>query len=141
MLGELITEERGKVTGRRILDSQAGKMETSFTAMGKVKGAEGMDMGKYLRECHSDKKMIGRFAPNLCSCFESVVVDPIMDDRVLPVVCCIAVVCHRLIPYRRCLLATRFGGYRSGLASARMDCLPGMRMADSLVIHRMGPIL
>jgi len=38
MLGELITEERGKVTGRRVLDSQAGKMETSFTAMGKVKG-------------------------------------------------------------------------------------------------------
>ena len=68
MLGELIIEERGKVTGRRILDSQAGKMETSFTATGKVKGAEGMDMGKYLRECHNDKKMIGRFTPNLFLC-------------------------------------------------------------------------
>jgi hypothetical protein len=60
MLGELITEERGKVTGRRILDSQAGKMETSFTAMGRVKGVEGMDMGTYVSWMLPDGSMEGK---------------------------------------------------------------------------------
>jgi hypothetical protein len=60
MLGELITEERGKVTGRRILDSQAGKMETSFTAMGKAKGVEGMDMGTYVSWMLPDASMEGK---------------------------------------------------------------------------------
>jgi len=58
MLGELITEERGKVTGRRVLDSQAGKIEHSFTAMGKVKGVEGMDMGTYVSWMLPDGSMV-----------------------------------------------------------------------------------
>ena len=60
MLGELIIEERGKVTGRRILDSQGGKMETSFTTMGKVKGIEGMDMGTYVSWMLPDGSMEGK---------------------------------------------------------------------------------
>ena len=60
MLGELITEERGKVTGRRVLDSQAGKMEVSFTATGKVKGIEGTDMGTYVSWMLPDGSMEGK---------------------------------------------------------------------------------
>jgi hypothetical protein len=37
-LGELIIEERGKITGERVLDVQVPKMETSFTVEGNYKG-------------------------------------------------------------------------------------------------------
>jgi hypothetical protein len=42
MLGDQISEEKGKVTSQRILDVEGGipKMETSFTATGNYRGAE-----------------------------------------------------------------------------------------------------
>jgi hypothetical protein len=60
MLGELIAEEKGKVTGRRILDSQTGKIEVSFTATGKAKGVEGMEMGTYVSWMLPDGSMEGK---------------------------------------------------------------------------------
>ena len=46
-LGELIIEDRGKITGQRVLDVKGPKTETSFTMQGKYKGAEGTDVGTY----------------------------------------------------------------------------------------------
>ena len=42
MLGDLIGEEKGKITGQRVLDVEGGKskMETSFSATGKYRGVE-----------------------------------------------------------------------------------------------------
>lgn len=49
MLGEMIGELRGKVTGNRVLPSggQAPKVETSFQESGKILGVEATDMGTY----------------------------------------------------------------------------------------------
>lgn len=49
MLGDLIVEEKGKITGQRVLDVEGGipKMETSFSATAKFKGLEATDMGTY----------------------------------------------------------------------------------------------
>lgn len=49
MLGEMIGEFRGKVTGNRVLPSegQAPKVETSFQQSGKILGVEATDMGTY----------------------------------------------------------------------------------------------
>jgi len=60
MLGELISQVTGKVTSRRILDSQAGKMEVSFTAAGRVKGTECMEMGTYSSWMLPDGSMEGK---------------------------------------------------------------------------------
>ena len=46
-LGELIIEDRGKITGQRVLDVEGPKMESSFVMDGKYKGAEGTDIGTY----------------------------------------------------------------------------------------------
>ena len=46
-LGELIIEERGKITGERVLDVQVPKMETSFTMEGNYKGTLCTDVGTY----------------------------------------------------------------------------------------------
>jgi hypothetical protein len=46
-LGELISEERGKITGERVLDVQVPKMETSFTMEGHYKGTPYTDVGTY----------------------------------------------------------------------------------------------
>ena len=50
MLGEVIGEMRGKVTGGRVLPSEgiAPKVETSFQQSGKILGEEVTDMGTYL---------------------------------------------------------------------------------------------
>ena len=42
MLGDLISEEKGKITTQRVLDVEGGipKMETSFSATGNYRGAE-----------------------------------------------------------------------------------------------------
>jgi hypothetical protein len=42
MLGDLISEEKGKVTSQRVLDVEGGvpKMETSFSATGNYRGVE-----------------------------------------------------------------------------------------------------
>ncbi len=44
-LGELIIEDKGKITGQRILDVEGSKIENSFVMNGKYKGAEGTDIG------------------------------------------------------------------------------------------------
>lgn len=46
-LGDLIVEDRGKITGQRVLDVEDPKIESSFTMYGKYKGEEGSDMGSY----------------------------------------------------------------------------------------------
>ena len=42
MLGDLISEEKGKITSQRVLDVEGGepKMETSFSATGNYRGVE-----------------------------------------------------------------------------------------------------
>ena len=49
MLGEMIGEVRGKITGNRVLPSegQAPKVETSQQQSGKILGVEVTDMGTY----------------------------------------------------------------------------------------------
>jgi hypothetical protein len=49
MLGEMINEEWGKITGIRVLpsDGEAPKVEASFQASGKLLGIETTDMGTY----------------------------------------------------------------------------------------------
>ena len=47
VLGDLIVEDRGKITGQRVLDVDGPKIESSFTMTGKYKGEEGSDMGTY----------------------------------------------------------------------------------------------
>ena len=39
-LGELIIEDRGKITGQRVLEVKGPKTETYFTKQGKYKGVE-----------------------------------------------------------------------------------------------------
>jgi len=45
VLGELIEDLTGKITGHRILDVEGPKVERSFTMAGKFKEVEGTDMG------------------------------------------------------------------------------------------------
>jgi hypothetical protein len=49
MLGEMLGEERGKVTGYRVLpsDGHGPKVEVSFQASGQILGIEGNDLGTY----------------------------------------------------------------------------------------------
>ena len=47
MLGELIEEESGKITGKRILDVEGPKLESSFTMNGKWAGQDVSDLGTY----------------------------------------------------------------------------------------------
>lgn len=47
MLGDLIYEAQGKLTGTRVLDAEDLKMESSFTAQGKIKGVEVTEMGTF----------------------------------------------------------------------------------------------
>jgi len=47
VLGELIEEESGKITGQRVLDVEGPKIETSFKMNGKFGGIEGSDIGTY----------------------------------------------------------------------------------------------
>jgi len=49
MLGEMINEERGKITGLRVLPTEGGApvVEVSFQVSGKVLGFESTDMGTY----------------------------------------------------------------------------------------------
>ena len=49
MLGDQIGEEKGKITGQRVLDVKGGipKLETSFSATGKFKAVEAIETGTY----------------------------------------------------------------------------------------------
>ena len=46
-LGELIEEESGKITGRRVVDVEGPKIESSFTMNGKWVGQDVTDIGTY----------------------------------------------------------------------------------------------
>ena len=58
MLGDLVFEEKGKVTGRRVLD--ATSMEVSFQTQITVKGVGGMNMGTYTTTMLPDGAMYGQ---------------------------------------------------------------------------------
>ena len=47
VLGELIEDESGTITGHRILDVEGPKIERSFTMAGKYKEVEATDMGTF----------------------------------------------------------------------------------------------
>jgi hypothetical protein len=61
MLGELIGEERGKVTVRRVVPSDGGgvKVEVSFQASATFFGTNGTDMGTYLSEVQPNGMLYG----------------------------------------------------------------------------------
>jgi hypothetical protein len=47
MLGELIEEQSGKITGRRVVDVEGPKIESFFTMNGKWVGQDVTDIGTY----------------------------------------------------------------------------------------------
>jgi hypothetical protein len=47
VLGELIEDESGKITGHRVLDIEGPKIERSFTMVGKYKEIEATDIGTF----------------------------------------------------------------------------------------------
>lgn len=47
VLGELIEEESGKITGQRVLDVESPKIESSFRMNGKWAGQDVTDVGTY----------------------------------------------------------------------------------------------
>ncbi len=61
MLGEQLGEERGKVTGTRVLppDGQGLKVEVSFQAAGRILGMETTDMGTYWSVVRPDGFLFG----------------------------------------------------------------------------------
>ena len=46
-LGDLIVEDRGNITGQRVLNVDGPKIESSFSMTGRYKGEEGCDMSTY----------------------------------------------------------------------------------------------
>jgi hypothetical protein len=59
MLGEQLGEERGRVTGNRVLPSESPTVETSFTAAGKLLGIDMTDMGTYVASMRPDGTLYG----------------------------------------------------------------------------------
>ena len=61
MLGEILAEERGKITGTRVLpsDGHGPKLEVSFQASGKLQGVDATDMGTYVAVLTSDGTLFG----------------------------------------------------------------------------------
>jgi hypothetical protein len=60
MLGELIYEQKGKVTGQRVLDVSPPRVETSFSATGTLKGGITVsEMGTYWSEARSPGILYG----------------------------------------------------------------------------------
>lgn len=61
MLGDKLGEERGKITGRRVLPSDGGgpRVETSFEASGKLLGIDAMGMGTYWSVVRPDGTLYG----------------------------------------------------------------------------------
>jgi hypothetical protein len=47
MLGDLIYEAKGKVTGRRVLDTEGPTIEGTYSTQGKIKGIDVMEMGTF----------------------------------------------------------------------------------------------
>ena len=60
MLKEQISEGRGKVTGRRVIDGPRGhRVETSFEEQVKMLGVDGRGMGTYWAEVRQDGSLFG----------------------------------------------------------------------------------
>lgn len=61
MLGEMISETHGKITGNRVLpsDGQTPKVEMSFQESGKILGIEVTDMGTYWSVIRRDGGLYG----------------------------------------------------------------------------------
>ena len=61
MLGEQIGEEKGKITGQRVLPNVNGApaMETSFRATGKILGVAGTTTGTYSAHMRPDGTLYG----------------------------------------------------------------------------------
>ena len=62
MLGEMLSEEQGKITGIRVLPSegQDPKMEVSFQASGRLLGVDETDMGTYEAVARPDGTLHGK---------------------------------------------------------------------------------
>lgn len=60
MLGEQVGHDKGRVTGRRVLDGDGDvAMEVSFEAMGKLLGVEMQTMGTYQSKMRPDGTFYG----------------------------------------------------------------------------------
>ncbi len=62
MLGDKILEERGKITGRRVLpsDGQGPTVEPSFESVGTLLGVEMTNMGTYSSVARPDGTLFGQ---------------------------------------------------------------------------------
>jgi hypothetical protein len=47
MLGEVVSETKGKITSQRVLSAEGPKIEASFTSVGKLKGIEVTEMATF----------------------------------------------------------------------------------------------
>jgi hypothetical protein len=47
MLGDLVYEAKGKVTGKRVIDTEGPTIEGTYSTQGKIKGIEVMEMGTF----------------------------------------------------------------------------------------------
>jgi hypothetical protein len=61
MLGDMISEERGQMTGIRVLPSTDGRprVEASFQAEGTIFGVHATDMGTYVSQLRPDGTLFG----------------------------------------------------------------------------------
>ncbi|MEA3214799.1 MAG: hypothetical protein QOJ19_955 [Acidimicrobiia bacterium] len=61
MLGDLLYEEQGQITGTRVLTTETGlpRVETSFRAAGTFNGAHHEDIGTYESVVNPDGTLIG----------------------------------------------------------------------------------
>lgn len=47
MLGEVLSETKGKITSQRVLSAEGPKIEASFTSVGKLKGVDIMEIATF----------------------------------------------------------------------------------------------
>jgi hypothetical protein len=59
MLGEQIGEEKGRITGRKVLSTDPPKMEISFEAEGTLLGVANKNLGTYWSQLRPDGTMYG----------------------------------------------------------------------------------
>ncbi len=61
MLGDVLVDERGQVTGTRVLPSEDGRptIEVSFQATGQLLGTDATDMGTFVSAVREDGTLFG----------------------------------------------------------------------------------
>jgi hypothetical protein len=59
MLGEQIGEEKGRITGRKVLSTDPPRMEISFEAEGTLLGVANKNLGTYWSQLRPDGTMYG----------------------------------------------------------------------------------